>query len=184
MTLLFMTLLLAGALGAAAAPQPGTKTMGPPGKPVVDASFQLRAPEGWSVEKKPGGAVLTGPAAEGLPARVILRYVRPGHALYADPHAYMARLTKPSSIPMKGWKNGPVEKTVAAGRRALRLERDTTEFIPPESMASKEVAVREEHLAVYASAGFYLLVYSAPRSIDAAQRRVWRGIVAGFKPKF
>ena len=95
----------------------------------------------------------------------------------------MARLTRPSSIPLKGWKNGPVEKAAAAGRRALRLERDTTEFVPPKGMSAREVAVREEHLAVRADAGFYLLVYAAPRSIDPVQRRVFRGIVEGFRPK-
>ena len=37
--------------------------------------------------------------------------------------------------------------------------------------------------AGWAAKGFYLLVYSAPKSIDAAQRKAFRAMVAGFKPK-
>ena len=150
---------------------------------VVDAAFEVFAPGDWKIERKPDGAVLTGPSVEGLPTRVIVRWVRPDHALYGAPEAYMARLTKASSIPMKGWKNGTVESVSAAGRKALRLQRDTTEFVP-QGMSPNEVAMREEHVAVTAAQGFYLLVYAAPRSIDAAQRAVFRRLVeTGFKPK-
>ena len=127
---------------------------------------------------------MTGTSAEGVPTRVIVRWVRPDHALYGTPEAYMARFAKGSSIQMKGWKNGTVETISTAGRKALRLRRDTTEFVPPQGMAPKEVAMREEHVAVPAAKGFYLLIYSAPRSIDAAQNAVFRRLVEkDFKPK-
>ena len=184
MTPIFTGLLLAAALGAAAAPPSKNKNMERPVQTVIDGSFDVLAPAGWSVERKPDGVVLTGPSAEGLPARVIVRWIRPDHALHSDGKAYMARLTKPSSIPMNGWTNGPVEAVTALGRKALRLQRDTMDFTAPDSISPKEVAMREEHLAVPAAKGFYLLVYTAPRSIDAAQRKVFRGIVEkGFKPK-
>lgn len=173
-------LLLAAAVGAAAAPKQGGK---PVGKTVVDASFELAVPAGWRSEPKPDGAMLTGPAAEGLASRVVARYVKPGNSLYATPEAYMARLNKPSSVPLKGWKNGPVETAEAAGRKALRMERDTFDYAAPDSVEPKEVAMREEHLAVPAAKGFYLLVYTAPKSIDAKQRKAFRAMVAGFKPK-
>lgn len=176
----FAGILLSAALAAIAAPAAADKTA----ESVIGEFFEVLAPGGWKIERKSDGAVLIGPSAEGLPARVIVRWVRPDHALYRTPDAYMARLTKVSSIPTKGWKNEAVEPISAAGRKALRLQRETTEFVPPQGMAPKEVSMREEHVAVTAAKGFYLLVYTAPRSIDAAQRAVFRRLVEkGFKPK-
>ena len=185
MTLLFVRLMLVAALGAAASPAAGEKKMERDGKAVpFDDSFELRVPAGWTLERRAGGAVLTGPEAEGVSVLISVRHIRPDDVLYGTPEAYMKRLTKPSSIPIKGWKNGEVKKIGAAGRKALDLERDTSEFVPPHAVDPKEVAVREEHLAVPATKGFYLLVYTAPRSIDAAQRPVFRRLVEkGFTPK-
>ena len=173
MRIVFTSLLLASALSAAAVPAA-----------VIDASYEVSMPSGWTMERRAGGAVFTGPAEEGVSAMISVRYVRPDYSLYGTPEAYMKKLTKPSSIPLSGWKNGPVEKVTAVGRKSLRLERDTTEFTAPHTIAPKEVAMREEHLAVPAAQGFYLLIYTAPRSIDKAQRAIFRGLVGkGFKPK-
>lgn len=185
MTPILASLALAAALGASAAPSAGGKKVQHQDKPaVVDASYEVFMPAEWAIERRAGGAVFTGPAAEGVSALISVRYVRPDHAQYGTPEEYMKRLTRPSSIPVKGWKDGAVEKISAAGRKALRLERDTTEFTSPRTMSPKEVAMREEHVAVSAKSGFYLLVYTAPRSIDKALRPVFRGLVeTGFKPK-
>lgn len=169
----FARLLLTAALGAAALPAT-----------VIDASYEVSMPTGWTMERRAGGAVFTGPAAEGVSSLISVRYIRPDDSLYSTPEAYMKRLTKPSSIPLNGWKNGPVVKSMVVGRKSLRLERDTTEFTAPHTIAPKEVAMREEHLAVPAAHGFYLLIYTAPRSIDKSQRAIFRGLVdKGFKPK-
>lgn len=184
MTPIFTGLLLASALGALAAPPSKTRKMERPAQTVVDSSFEILAPGGWRVERRPNGAILTGPTDEGLPARIIVRWVSPDHQRYGTAEAYMAQLSKPSSMYIKGWKNSAVETVAAAGRKALRLERDTTEYVPPESISPKEVLMREEHLAVPAAKGFYLLIYTAPRSLDAAQRLVFRRLIEkGFKPK-
>lgn len=164
MSLLLVTFMLAGALAASAA------------APVV------KAPPGWKTERKTDGLMLTGPSAEGIDARVVARWVRSDHKLYGTPKAYMARLTKASSIPTPGWRNGAVENVLVSGRAALRLERDTTDYSSPKSVSPKEVTMREEHVAVPAKDGFYLLVYAAPLSIDAAQRPVFRRLVDDFKP--
>lgn len=175
MTPILAPLMLAAALNAFAAPKPA----------VVDASYEVFMPAEWAIERRAGGAVFTGPAAEGVSALISVRFVRPGDSQYATPEEYMKRLTRPSSIPVKGWKDGAVEKITIAGRKALRLERDTTEFSSPRTMSPKEVAMREEHVAVPAkTGGFYLLIYTAPASIDKIQRPVFRALIAkGFKPK-
>lgn len=184
LTRLLFAVTLSAAFGTAASPAGGEKGMEHHENSVIDASFDLLTPAGWTIERRAGGAVLTGPAADGVFALISVRYVGSDHALYGTPEAYMMRLTGPSSIPLKGWKNGEMEKIGAVGRKALRLERDTSEYTAPHSVAPKEVAMREEHLAVSAEKGFYLLIYTAPRSIDAAQRPVFRRLVEhGFKPK-
>lgn len=170
-------LLLAAALGAPAAAQTGDK-------PMAEAAFDVKPPKGWKLERRGPTAVMTGPKAEGLAAQISVRFVRSDHELYGTPEAYMKRLTKPSSIPLEGWTTGTVEQTKVAGLKALKLERDTTDSSDPHSMDAKMVAVREEHLAAAAKGGFYLLVYTAPRSIDDKQRKVFRRLVEkGFKPR-
>lgn len=172
MTPILIQLLVAAALSASA------------GSDVVDASFEVRLPAGWEMERRGGGAVFTGPSADGIPALISVRYVRPDDPQDRTPKEYMDRLTRPSSIPLKGWKDGPVRRITAAGRKALRVERDTTQTASPRSLEARTVAMREEHVALTAAKGFYLLVYTAPRSIDKAQRAVFRTFVAkGFKPK-
>lgn len=166
-------LMVASALGAFAA------------KPaVVDAAYDAFMPAEWVLERRAGGAVFTGPAADGVSALISVRFVRADHPQYATPEEYMKRLTRPSTIALAGWRDGPVQKMPVAGRKALRLERDTTEVSSHRTMSPKEVAMREEHVAVSAKSGFYLLIYTAPASIDKAQRPVFRGLIEkGFKPK-
>ena len=157
-----------------------------PRKAIADAAFELHPPAGWKIERaRDGGAVMTGPAAEGIAARVVARWIKADHSLYGTPEAYMARLNRPSSVPLKGWKNGPVESADVAGRKALRMGREATEFADPDTIAPKEVATREEHVAVPGrSGGFYLLVYSAAASADKARRAEFRRLLEkGFKPK-
>lgn len=186
MTPILVHLMLAVALGAFAAPSAGGKKVERQEKPaIVDASYEVFMPAEWAMERRAGGAVFTGPAADGVSSLISVRFVRSDHPQYATPEEYMKRLTRPSSIPVKGWKDGAVEKISVASRKALRLERDTTEFSSPRTMSPKEVAMREEHVAVSAkSGGFYLLIYTAPASIDKSQRPVFRGLIEkGFKPK-
>ncbi len=173
-----MRLILAAALAASSA-------HAAPRKAAVDAAFELQPPSGWKIERaKDGAAVLTGPAAQGIAARVVARWVKADHPLYGTPEAYMARLNRPSSVPMKGWKNGPVESAGVAGRKALRMVREATEFADPDTIAPKEVSTREEHVAVPGAGGFHLLVYSAAASADKARRAEFRRMLEkGFKPK-
>jgi hypothetical protein len=182
---IFVRLLLVVALSSAALPAAGEQKMEPSEKSVViDAAFGVLMPAGWEIGWRAGGVVFTGPAAEGVSALISVRYVSPDDSMYGTPEEYMNRLTRPSSIPLKGWKNGQVEKVTAADRAALRLERDTTQTTSPHTLEAKGVSLREEHLAVSAAQGFYMLIYTAPRSIDKEQRPVFRSLIESFEPKF
>lgn len=178
-----MTVLSAVLLSLAAWSAAAPKQAPPAAKSSVAASFEFAQPAGWTSDRREAGVLLTKDTSEGVAARIAVRYIAPGDKLRPDAAAYMKRLTKPPSVPMKGWRNGPVETVSVAGRKALRLERDTTDFAAPDSIAPREVALKEEHVAVPAAKGYYLLTYAAPRAEDAVLRLVFRRVAASFKPK-
>lgn len=144
---------------------------------VEGASFA--APAGWPRERRGDGLVLSGPRAQGVSARIVVRRVREPDP--AEPRAYMDRLSRPSSVPLDEWKAGKVEPRRVGGRAALRLEREASRFADAGSAEPKEVAVREEHVAVPAEGGYYLLVYSAPRSLDAKTRPAFLRLLSSVK---
>jgi hypothetical protein len=50
-------------------------------------------------------------------------------------------------------------------------------------MDTKEIPMKEIHLVVPAAKGWYLIVYYAPRSADAVQRKTFERFLKSFKPK-
>ena len=173
-------LLLAVSLAAPC----GAAPKAAPKKTLTAASFECPIPAAWSSRSKDEGAVLTGPADKNkIAARIWIRRVPPDHPLYGTPAAYMERHTRKPDIASPGWTIGEVSEILVAGRKARRLVNDTSEFVPPSSMNSKEILIREEHVAFPAAEGFYVLVYSAPISLFEKNRAAFAQVLAGFKPK-
>ena len=114
---------------------------------------------------------------------ISVRYRAPG-APDPTPDAYMARQTAKPVVEVHGWHIGSVEAAAVAGRKAKRLINDTSQTYPPESMDSKSVPMREEHWAVPASKGYYVLVFYAPRALYDEERADFAKVLASFKPKF
>jgi hypothetical protein len=175
--------VLAAALAAPAAAG-GAVTAVPASAIASTATFDCPAPKGWSAVAEDDGVTYLGPRdAHHVSAQVNVRYVPPGHVSYADADAYVARLTKKPALEVPGWKTYPVEKTSVAGRAARRVRLDSSEFVPPHSRFTKEVPMREEHVVVPASKGFYVIFYYAPKTIAAKNRAALSGVLKGFKPK-
>lgn len=155
-----------------------------PGKTFSAASFECPIPAAWASRGKGEEAVLTGPAGGGpIAARIWIRRVPPDHPLYPTAAAYVERHARTPDVQSPGWTVGKPEKIRVAGREAERLVNDTSEFVPPSSTDAKEVPLREEHVAVPAAKGFYVLVYSAPRPLFEKNRAAFAQVLAGFKPK-
>ena len=171
-------LVLLAAATVAAAPKAAA-----PGKKMTVSSFDCVLPASWYSEARPEGVTLRGPEVVGGVAPVIsIRYVAPGKG-EKDVGAYMARQTEKPDIEVEGWKTGRVEDVVVAGRKAKRVVHDTSEFVPPGSMETREVPMKDEHVAVPAAKGYYVLVFYSPRSLYNKDRPVFQKILESFKPK-
>jgi hypothetical protein len=179
-----LAVLLCAALAPAAAAAPKAKKARAPEKTMIDASFELSVPAGWEARRGEDGLTLIGPrGADGVNSQINARYVRPGDKLHKSADAYLERLTAPPDVAMPGWKTGPVEKTTVAGRAARRVSRDTSEFVPPSSMNTKEVPMKEVHVVVPAEKGFYVLLYYVPAELDAKGKAAFAAVLKSFKPK-
>lgn len=154
----------------------------PPVPAVEHALFSCAAPKGWGQDRRPEGIVFWGPKAEGLDARIVVVLVEKDETA-PDPAGYMKRMTKPSVVPLAGFKKGPVKDAAVAGRKALALDADSVDFADAQSIAPKQVKMKERHIAVPAAKGYYLLEYYSPASIDKKSRAAFQAVVASFTPK-
>jgi hypothetical protein len=146
--------------------------------------FDCSAPKGWSAVAEEDGVTYLGPLDDHhVAAQVNVRYVAPGNVSYADPDAYVARLTKKPTAEVPGWKTYPVENTSVAGRPSRRVRLDTSEFVPPHSRNTKEVPMSEEHVVIPAAKGFYVVFFYAPKSIAKKNRAALRAVLKSFKPR-
>lgn len=168
-------LLASSAAAAPASPRPAI---------LMDAAFELRLPSGWS--RKPGEMkmlVLVGPAdADRVSALITARYYPPGDTAFPDMDAFLKRQTAPPLF-----EGSPKTETLpdltVAGRKARHLARDASEFVPPSSMETREVPVREEVVALPAKTGFYVLTYRSPKSLHKKSRPAFQAVLKSFKPK-
>ncbi|NNN06152.1 MAG: hypothetical protein HKL90_09660 [Elusimicrobia bacterium] len=175
---LLLALALSAACAASAAPSA-------PAASPLDGSFTCAAPRGWSARRLADGVIFSGPRdAFGVAATIIVRHVPPGDKLYDTPAAYMRRITQAPDVSPPGWSVGRVQDAVVAGRAAKRLVNGAAKFVPPNSFRAKRVDTREEHVAVPASHGFYVLVYDAPVSLFDRRHAAFAGLLASFRPKF
>lgn len=171
---------LLAASGALAAPRKAAARH----ETMIDASFECAVPAGWTSQRGDQGVTLLGPRDEsGVAAQISVRYVPPGDPSHKDADAYLARLTAKSSVPMPGWKTGPVTPLAVAGRKARTVERETSEFPPHAAMGAREVAMSEVHVVVPAEKGFYAVFYYVPRTLDKKARPLLKAFLASFKPK-
>lgn len=180
-----MKIFLLAVLFAAAPGAPAAAGQAPsPKKTMSTASFECPIPLAWASQRKDEEAIFTGPVdANKIAARIWIRHVPPEHPLYGTAAAYMERHTRKPDIASPGWTIGKVEEIVVAGRKSQSLVNDTSDFVPPSSMNTKEVPMREEHVTVPATKGYYVLVYSAPRTLFERHRSAFAKVLAGFKPK-
>jgi hypothetical protein len=151
----------------------------------IDASFETVAPHGWASERSAEGLRLSGPLDDnGLQTFIAIRYVAPNDKNYSNADAYVARQTRKPEFMRRGWKAGAVTPIVVAGRQSRKFSKDTVEFVPPASMNTREIPMREEHVVVPAEKGFYVLLYGAPQSLFDAHRSAFKAALAAFKPKY
>lgn len=175
--------LLAAAPLAQAAPRAKSRPS-PPAKVMIDASYRLPVPPGWSGERDGSVTSLRGPAdANGLATLLLVRYVPPGDREFPSLAAYLERQASPGLFSLPDEKTGPARDVRVAGRESKRIERRRSEVVAPDSFDAKKVPVREVHVLVPAAKGFYALLLITPETLYRRTSRDLETVLAGFQPK-
>lgn len=143
----------------------------------------VKPPKGWSARPGDGGAtLLSGPKGDLLlaPLVSIRRYGKDGE--FKDAAAYLKAQSEPGIISVKGQKPPVVDKVKVKKAELSRVTRWSTEFVPPSSMDSVEVLLREEHVLVPGKDGFSVLVYAAPDKAFEKHRKAFSQVLESFRP--
>jgi hypothetical protein len=146
--------------------------------------FTCAAPPDWSARRRPDGIVFSGPRDEnGVASVIAIRYVGADNKLYATADEYVRRLTAKPDVAIPGRSVGTPTSASVAGRAARRVVSDVSDFVPPHSLKSKEVPVREEDLVVPAARGFYVVSFRAPRALFVRTHPTFARLLESFRPK-
>ena len=151
----------------------------PPGWEKRDSPFGLSAKE-----KKVFGVEVFGPASsDNIFTRISVYYYAPGNLLHKTYEKFIKVHSRPAlGANLDGKKYGPVKNGTVAERKAMLFERFVFEYIPPESIKPKKVAVYEHFAVVPAKEGFYVLRYYAPKEIAKANLKAFEDTLNSFKP--
>jgi hypothetical protein len=145
----------------------------------TDESFGLSAEE-----KKVYGVDILGPSSnDGIASVIAVHYYAPGNLLYETMEGFINIHAQPAlGVNLDGRKYGPVRGAVVAGRPAKVFERKVYEYIPPEALDPKKIAVYERYVVIPAQKGFYVLRYSAPEDIAEKYKPVFEKVISSFEP--
>lgn len=171
-------LALLAVLACAAAPRPAEYVL-------REGRFAVRPPAGWNAARdarederqKVYGVRLEGPrSADGVLAMISLAYYTPGNTLFkggADEFLKRNAGADDRFVAPAGETTSPVKKSTLGGLPAQSFIRNSREYIPPDRMDSKEVAIVEEVEVVRAKDGFYVLEFKASAEQAAKLKRAF-----------
>ncbi len=180
--LLTVFLLLAATVSAQAAEK------------LANEYFSVDIPAGWEKvetmfglsqeEKKVYGAnFLAAADKDGLAPMISVHYYAPGNIVHRTAEKFI-KLHAESvfGVALNGEKYGPVKEGLVCKRRAKIFERNTFEFVPPESIKQKKIPVYEKFAVVPAKEGFYVLSLYSPGEDPKANLKAYGSALASFKP--
>ncbi|OGS59959.1 MAG: hypothetical protein A3J79_02415 [Elusimicrobia bacterium RIFOXYB2_FULL_62_6] len=154
--------------------------------------FTVTLPAGWekkdspfglsAKEKKVFGVEVFGPAgADGIECTISVHYYAPGNLLHKTMEKYIKRHAQPvlgANLDAKQYAK--VKDGSVAGYSAKLFERIVYEYLPPESIKQKKVAVYEHFAVVPAKAGFFVLKYHAQKEIAKGNIKAFEGVLGSF----
>lgn len=155
--------------------------------------FTVAIPAGWekeertfglSQEKKKvyGADFLAATDRDGLTPRISVHYYAQGNLLHKTADKFIRVQSQPVlGVIADGRNYGPVEKGRVGKRDARVFERNTFEYIPPESIEQKKIPVYEKFAVVPAKAGFYVLSLYSPMEASKDNLKAYESVLASFK---
>lgn len=156
--------------------------------------FTVKMPAGWEKveqifglsqeEKKVYGADFLGTGgSDGLPPRISVHFYAEGNIVHRTAEKYI-KLHAESvfGVSLDGETYGPVKEGTVGGHRAKFFDRNTFEFIPPESIKQKKIPIYEKFAVVPAKNGFYVLSLYSPGGKSEANIKDYESVLKSFKP--
>ena len=189
MALVLAVALLNAAPAGLAADQPSasqTPAAPPPRLGIAGGAFTCALPADWSRqddERKPGDQtyelLLLGPRAENAPVMIFVSFFGAGNNEFKDYADFVTRNTTDL------WSDQPkaeARKITLHGRNALTFEFEQRTFLHPESKSDESVVIREKFYVLLAKdrVGFFVLHYSAPKSVFAEHLPVFERVANSF----
>ncbi|HXT01877.1 MAG TPA: hypothetical protein VN915_14475 [Elusimicrobiota bacterium] len=174
-------LALLAVLACAAAPRPAEYVL-------REGRFAVRPPAGWTAgrdaredeRQKVYGVRLSGPrGADGVLATISLAYYPSGNALFKGGAAEFLKRSLGADerfVPPAGESTSPVKDGELGGLPSKAFTRRSHEYLPPDRMDSKEVAVVEEVEVAPAKEGFYVLQFKASAEQAPKLKRAWSAV--------
>lgn len=150
---------------------------------AVQDDFKSITPKGWSFQQhKNIGSWISPADNQKLSSVITAQYVLTDQKKSNGPEVYLQRLTGKSNLDVPDWKTSPIQDIVIAKRKAKRVERDISQFTAAHTIHANEIPMKEIHVLVSASQGYYLIVYYGPTSQYARHRAALETFLAGFAP--
>lgn len=154
--------------------------------------FSCEIPAGWDLirerekdaEYKIYEIQLIGPRADRAPTVINVSYYAKDNPDFIDYRDFLNRNSKNilGETRTKRENYGPVLKVELNKRIAYALERELMVYLHPNTKSDESVSIREQLYVVPASEGFYVLHYSASRSIYNNYLQVFERIAQTFRP--
>lgn len=158
----------------------------------VGGVFKCEVPVTWTAwrntERESKGAgvygiFLKGPRnIENRPPTIYLRYYSGSNSLFPDAKSYIARQLEPGPVALARERTTGLKSVTVAKLTGSRFLRNTFDYIPPHSLDTKEIKIREEYIVLTAEKGFFVFIYSSPKSLFKRYHPLFQHVLGTFEP--
>ena len=129
---------------------------------------------------------LVAPRSEKTPTAIFVSYHSKNSDDFADYKDFIERNSKNIAGETKNKRESyePVKKTKLAKREAFELSRERLVFLHPESKSDESVQLKEKHYVLPAKEGFYVLHFTAAKTLFAQYSKVFEKVAGSFTGKY
>lgn len=157
---------------------------------MEDKVFSCDVPADWKQQRDPEREKRTktpklellGPRAENSPVRIYAAFYSKEGDYFDGYEDFIERNSKDSWGDTED-KYGPVKETALGGRKAFAFDREVKTSVNPESPSGETVQMMEKFYVLPANGGFYVLSFSAPKSVYQKHLPAFERLAKSFKAK-
>ena len=129
---------------------------------------------------------LVAPKSEKTPTSIFVSYYAKDSDDFAGYQDFVNRNIKNVAGETKSSRESyePPKKIKMGGREAFELNCERMVYLHPESKTDESVQLKEKHYVLPAKEGFYVLHFTAAKTLFAQYAPVFEKVAKSFKPKF